>query len=73
MSRALNLDAPAEHVLEMCAKHKAAITQIERLVSGGTRVVLQNADSAAIIGRAYKGKVIAAAVKRTPMRTVRAG
>jgi len=52
MSRALNLDAPAEHVLEMCAKHKAAITQIERLVSGGTRVVLQNADSAAIIGRA---------------------
>jgi hypothetical protein len=68
MSRALNLNAPQEHVLNTCAKHSAAITHIETLVSGGTRVVLQNAESAAIIGRAYKGKVITGVVERTPSR-----
>ena len=70
MSRALNLDAPKEHVLATCAKHKAAITQIETLVSGGTRVVLQNADDAAVIGRAYRKEIIDGAVTRTPSRTL---
>jgi hypothetical protein len=72
MSRALNLDAPQEHVLGTCTKHKAAITQIESLVSGGTRVVFKNADDAAVIGRAYKGKIIDGPVTRTPTRTVHA-
>jgi len=68
MSRALNLDAPQEHVLDTCAKHKAPVTQIETLVSGGTRVVLQSADDAAVIGRLYKGKIISGAIQRTPSR-----
>ena len=72
MSRALNLDAPQEHVAQMCTKHQAHITQIESLVSGGTRVVLRNADEAAVIARAYKGKVIDGAIVRTPSRTVHA-
>ena len=69
MSRALNLNAPQEHVIETCAKNKAPITQIETLLSGGTRVVLKNADDAAIIEKAYRTKLIAGAVKRTPTRT----
>ena len=68
MSRALNLDAPQEHVLATCVKQKIAITQIETLVSGGTRIVLQTADAAATIGRIYKDKVITGAIRRTPSR-----
>lgn len=71
MSRALNLDAPEQHVLDTCAKHNAPITQIETLLSGGTRVVLQSADDAAVIGRAYKGKVITGPIQRTPSRLMR--
>jgi hypothetical protein len=70
MSRALNLNAPQEHVLATCAKHKAPITQIETLVSGGTRVVLKNADDAAVIGRAYRNSIIDGTVTRTPSRTL---
>jgi hypothetical protein len=72
MSRALNLDAPKDHVLATCAKNKADITQIESLLSGGTRVVFKNADDAATIGRAYKGKIIDGPIVRTPTRTVHA-
>ena len=69
MSRALNLDAPKDHVLATCVKAKAEITQIESLVSGGTRVVLKNAGDAAAIERAYKGKIIGGRIVRTPIRT----
>jgi hypothetical protein len=68
MSRALNLDAPLEHVRDTCAKHNAPITQIETLLSGGSRVVLKNADDAATISRIYKNKVINGRITRTPSR-----
>jgi hypothetical protein len=70
MSRALNLDAPQEHVLETCTKLKLGITQIETLVSGGTRVVLKTADAAAILGRSYKKQIIDGPITRTPSRTI---
>jgi hypothetical protein len=72
MSRALNLDAPQEHVLDTCAKHQLAITQIETLVSGGTRVVLKTADAAAILARSYKKQIIDGPITRTPSRTIHA-
>ncbi|WP_442680479.1 hypothetical protein ACSBM8_04600 [Sphingomonas sp. ASY06-1R] len=72
MSRALNLDAPQEHVLATCVKQKVAITQIEALVSGGTRIVLKNGDDAATIGRIYKSKVITGPVSRIPSRMMHA-
>ena len=72
MSRALNLDAPKEHVLATCVKQKVAITQIEALVSGGTRIVLKNGDDAATIGRIYKSKVITGPVSRIPSRMMHA-
>ena len=39
MSRAINVNATQEHVLATCTKHKATISVIESLHSGGTRVV----------------------------------
>lgn len=71
MSRALNVNATLDHVSGVCAKHKAAISTIEMLRSGGTRVVLKTADSAAVIRRAYGSKVIDQAVVREPMRLKR--
>lgn len=37
MSRALNIDADHDHVVATCAKHKATISAIEKLLSGGDR------------------------------------
>jgi hypothetical protein len=72
MSRALNLDAPQEHVRETCTKHKLVITQIETLVSGGTRVVLTTGDAAATLAKAYKKQIIDKPIVRTPSRTIHA-
>ena len=68
MSRALNIDAQQQHVVDTCAKHKATISTIETLVSGGTRVVLLNGDAAAVIGKAYGKKVMTGVVTRTATR-----
>lgn len=71
MSRALNLNASEAEVLASCARANAPITQIETLVSGGTRVVFKNGDDAAAIGRLYKGKIITDRISRTPSRLAR--
>jgi hypothetical protein len=68
MSRAINLDAAEAHVIDTCAKHGAEITSIETLRSGGTRVVLKNADGAALVTKAYGAKVLTGVVARTPSR-----
>lgn len=68
MSRAINVEATQAEVLDMCAKHKAEISAIESLVSGGTRVVLKNGDDAAVIARAYGAKVLTGPVRRIPSR-----
>jgi diketogulonate reductase-like aldo/keto reductase len=71
MSRAINVNATEVHVLDMCAKHNAAISAIEPLRSGGTRVVLKNAVDAAIVKKAYGSKVLTEAVLRMPSRLLR--
>ena len=68
MSRAINVNAPQEHVLATCTKHKATISVIEPLQSGGTRVVFKNAHDAAVVTRAYGSKVLTGEVTRTPTR-----
>ena len=72
MSRASNVGATEAHVSTMCTKHGAVITSIETLRSGGTRVVVANGDSAAIIRRAYGSKIISGAVTRMPLRLAHA-
>ena len=71
MSRALNLNASEAEVLAACVRANAPITQIETLVSGGTRVVMKNADDAATLGKLYKGKIITDPVTRTPGRLIK--
>jgi hypothetical protein len=68
MSRALNINATEAHVLATCTKRGIAISTIETLVSGGTRVVLNNADDTAVINKAYGSKVLTGPVRRTPNR-----
>lgn len=68
MSRAINVDATPEHVIATCAKRKVPISAIEALRSGGTRVVMNNADDTARIAKVYGRKVISGEVVRTPTR-----
>lgn len=71
MSRAINVNAPQDHVVATCAKKKLGISAIETLHSGGTRVVMNNAVDAAEVVKFYKTKVIAGPVTRTPTRLSR--
>ena len=68
MSRAININAPQDHVIALCAKRKVPISAIESLPSGGTRVVMNNADDTAIVAKAYGSKVITGIAPRTPTR-----
>lgn len=68
MSRALNINAAESHVLATCEKKGIGISTIEALHSGGTRVVLNNADDTAVISRAYGSKILSGPVRRTPNR-----
>ena len=70
MSRAINVNIAEALVVETCAKHNAVITAIETLRSGGTRVVLSNADDAAVISKVFGSKVLTGAVQRTPSRLI---
>ncbi|HEU0042966.1 hypothetical protein [Sphingomonas sp.] len=69
MSRAVNVNATPAEVSAMCNKHKATISAIEALPAGGTRVVLMNADDAAVITKAYAKKLLATDAARTPLST----
>ena len=75
MSRAINVDATPAQVAGVCATHGAIISAIEALASGGTRVVLMNADAASMMRTAFGRKVLSGEVRRTPLRSapLRAG
>ena len=68
MSRAINIAASQDDVRAACAKRKIGISAIETLRSGGTRVVMNNANDAATMTKFYRSKVISSAVQRTPLR-----
>ncbi len=65
MSRAMNVTANKAEVTAMCAKHSANISAIETLLSGGTRVVLNNGDDADTIRHAFRTKIISGPVVRS--------
>lgn len=71
MSRAINLSAPVADVEALCAKHDVAISVIENLSSGGTRVVLLNPDGADRIRSLMKAKIITTPVVRSPLHMAR--
>lgn len=72
MSRMVNINATEEHVLATCLKRNVAISAIETLHTGGTRVVMNNAADTALITKAYGSKVITGPVTRAPTRLLRA-
>jgi hypothetical protein len=69
MSRAINVNAPQADVSSLCQKKGVAISAIEALASGGTRVVLMNAADTETMKQAFGRKVMTGAVTRTPLRT----
>ncbi|MBB3910515.1 hypothetical protein [Sphingomonas desiccabilis] len=64
-SRALNLNLSKARIEQLCAKHDAAISVIEPLPGGGTRVVLMNISDADVLRQACSGKLLARDVPRT--------
>ena len=71
MSRVINIDATEDHVVATCVRRKIAISAIEALRTGGTRVVMNNAADTVLITKVYGSKVITGPVKRTPTRLIR--
>jgi hypothetical protein len=68
MSRAFCVNLSTAEVVALCAKRDAAISVVEPLQSGGTRVVLKNSDDAAMMGRVFAGKLLSGLIVRTPLR-----
>jgi hypothetical protein len=64
----MNLNVAQVDVTNTCAKHRAEISSIETLQSGGTRVVLKTSDAAATIRKVYHTKLLTGQVQRQPTR-----
>lgn len=71
MSRAMNVTATEAEVRSSAAEHGAAISAIEMILSGGTRVVFMNGDDAERMRRVFGSRMIVGAVMRS--RWVRNG
>lgn len=69
MSRAINVAATEAEVQAACRKHGAAVSAIEALASGGTRVVFMDAGATATMTKAFGRKLLTGAVHRHPLRT----
>ena len=68
MSRALNINTSEADVTAACQAAGIPISTIERLVSGGTRVVLNNSVDAAAIAKTFKTKLLSGPVTRLQTR-----
>lgn len=68
MSRALNINSTEADITAACQAAGIGISTIERLVSGGTRVVLNNAFDAAVIAKTFKAKLLQGPVTRLQTR-----
>lgn len=65
ISRAMNVRVTQQQATALCAKHKAVISAIEALPSGGTRVVFMNVADAATMTKAFGSKILTGTVERT--------
>ncbi|GBH30634.1 hypothetical protein [Sphingobium xenophagum] len=71
MSRAINVNAPLADVQALCTKHALAISTIEALTSGGTRVVMLNPDGADRMRDLMKTRLIESPVVRSSLHLAR--
>lgn len=67
MNRTLHLSLTEGQVTESCRKHSVAISAIEPLVSGGTRLVTMSVDGASKMRAKLKRDIIKDDVERTPL------
>lgn len=65
-SRAMNVGMTQAEVTALCRKHDAAISSIETLHSGGTRVVLKNNTGAEAMRKAFGTKLITTQIPPAP-------
>ncbi len=68
MSRALNINTTEADITAACQSAGIAISTIERLLSGGTRVVFNNAVDTAKMAKTYKSKLLTGPVTRAQTR-----
>ena len=68
MSRIVCIKVPRAEVISACGARHIEISMVESLVSGGSRVVFNNALDASVIAEAYKREVINEPVRRTLQR-----
>jgi hypothetical protein len=68
MSRAININATETDILATCERLGIGISMLERLASGGTRVVLNNAGDTRSIATAYRTKLLTGPVTRMATR-----
>ena len=66
MSRAINVDLPRASVVAMCKKHAAAVSAVESLPDGATRVIMVNADGASTMRHAFRNKLLPDRAARFP-------
>jgi len=71
MSRALNLTMGQDDVIARCAKEKVGISAIERIPSGGTRLVCMSANDAERLRSKLKSHIIKGDVVRERHRPTR--
>lgn len=67
MSRTLHLSLNEGEVTESCRKHAVAISALETLVSGGTRLVTMSVDGATKMRTKLKSQIIKHEVERTQL------
>lgn len=72
MSRAINIAVDVAALTEICAKHSIAISVIEPLDSGGSRIVLRTMqDADALRAKLKNGQVIDGSVTRSSLYIAR--
>lgn len=64
MSRALLINLDERQVIAKCLKENVGISAIERLASGGVRLVCKSSDGAGTMTRAFGGHLIEGEVVR---------
>lgn len=71
MTRVVSVDATPEAVAALCDKFSIAISVIEPLDSGGTRVILNNSHDAEKLRREMKAKLITGPSVRSSLYVAR--
>jgi hypothetical protein len=68
MSRALFLKLSEDEVIAKCATEKVGISALEKLPTGGVRLVCMSNDGAAHMNKKLKSSLISDATARAPFR-----